>query len=171
MLYLVVNVELKEHFVELEKIWTRLCNAVYFLSQFVACVLLLIEYIHLWIISVWVWKWSYMSELHYYKVNILFVTLDHYCYAPYKLVGGHLDLQFSVRPYVPKSCVRNFSYTHLWILFILTHSDQLDMKMDFAMLLVLHELWDFVILFTTVDTRYLDILGTLQKMSRYPNVI
>jgi len=112
-----------------------------------------------------------MSELHYYKVNILLVTLDHYCYAPYKLVGGHLDLQFSVRPYVPKSCVRNFSYTHLWILFILTHSDQLDMKMDFAMLLVLHELWDFVILFTTVDTRYLDILGTLQKMWRYPNVI
>jgi len=39
------------------------------------------------------------------------------------------------------------------------------------MLQVLHKLWDFVIIFTTVDTHYLDILGTLQNMSRYPNVI
>ena len=41
----------------------------------------------------------------------------------------------SVPMYIPKSCVRNSSYTHWWILLIL------------AMLQVLHELWDFVSLF------------------------
>jgi len=52
---------------------------------------------------------------------------------PDEIVGGHLDLRFSVCTYVPKSCGCNSSYTPWWISFIPTHSDQ-----HFAMLHVLH---------------------------------
>jgi len=63
-----------------------------------------------------------MSELHYYKVNILLVTLDHYCYAPHKLVGGHLDLQFSVRPSVCPEILCVQLLLHPFMDFVHTHT-------------------------------------------------
>ena len=55
-------------------------------------------------------------------------------------------LRIYVCPYVvPNSCVRNSSYTPWWILFIHTVTNltwRWLYRRDFAMLQVLHELWD-----------------------------
>ena len=66
-----------------------------------------------------------------------------------------MGIKICTSPYIclpSQNLVRNSSYTPRWILFILAHTDQHDMKMTvkigfFAMLQVWHMLWDFVSLF------------------------
>ena len=77
-------------------------------------------------------------------------------YAPHKILGGHKDLHFSVHPSV-RPIVRMYVRTTLNLVYA-TPPTPLDgfcsyphtvtnmtWRLDFAMLQVLHELWDFVI--------------------------
>ena len=82
------------------------------------------------------------------SVSIILYAL---CFMP--LTKLLVDIQICTSLYLRTSpnlvCAIYSSYTLLWILFILTHSGQHDMKMTVktGMLQVLHKLLDFVILF------------------------